>query len=419
MMLFWMLVVLLALAVMLVVLLPLWRVPARDETSLLALNRRVYRERLAELERDLAESRIDRPTFDELHAELDRALLQLSPQDGVVVAGSHWRVPVLLALLASAAAITFYATLHFTPEIPAWWKLQKSVAPAARDILAGRPPAEGDRNAHSLPDIVRGLQWQLQRQPSQPEGWFTLGFAYAQLDAPEPALIAFERAWRQAPGEAKYALSYAQTRMFSNQGQLDAQSQRLLQQVLAAAPEHEGALLLLGLGAYRSKQYAEAVPALEKLVAVRSVRQPGDDSAAMQEVRRALEDARQRLASPAPAASNAALQVKVVLDRALAGKVSADDVVFVFARALKGPPMPLAVVRRRAAELPLTVELGDAQSLLPDRLLSSVDEIAVGARISRQGTADAQAGDLEAVLVPVRQGSGRAQIELRISNVRP
>ena len=108
-----------------------------------------------------------------------------------------------------------------------------------------------------------------------------------------------------------------------------------------------------------------------------------------------------------------------LLDRALAGKVSADDVVFVFARALKGPPMPLAVVRRRAAELPLTVELGDAQSLLPDRLLSSVDEIAVGARISRQGTADAQAGDLEAVLVPVRQGSGRAQIELRISNVRP
>ncbi|MFN3587609.1 MAG: c-type cytochrome biogenesis protein CcmI, partial [Moraxellaceae bacterium] len=415
---FWSVATLLAVAVMLVVLLPLWRVPARDERSLVALNKRVYQERLAELESDRAQSRIDAATFEELHAELDRALLQVAPSASAPAQGTHWKWPLLLALVMSVAALVFYASLHFRPEIPAAWALQKAVTPAARDLLAGREPAGSDRNAYTLPDMIRGLQWNLQRKPEQPEGWFTLGVAYAQLNLPEPALIAFERAWRQKPDDMRYALSLAQTRMFSNQGQLDAKSQRLLEQVLAKMPEHEGALLLLGLGAYRSKQYALAVPALEKLVVVRAQRHPSDKSAAMQEVQRALLASRAHLSGAVPAITPARLQVKVVLDRALAGKVGPDDVLFVFARALQGPPMPLAVVRRPASTLPLTVTLGDADSLLPQRLLSSVPEISVSARISRKGTAEPASGDLEAVPVPVRQGEEMATVELRINTVR-
>ncbi len=80
--------------------------------------------------------------------------------------------------------------------------------------------------------------------------------------------------------------------------------------------------------------------------------------------------------------------------------------------------MPLAVARRRAGELPLTLELNDSQSMVPERLLSSVQEIAVSARISRHGDPQPQPGDLEAVAVPVRRNGGTQSVELLIQSVR-
>lgn len=417
---FWILAGLMAFACMALVLRPLWRVPPAEQASLLQLNRRVYRERMAELERDVAEGRLDAATQDELRIELERGLLTLDNLPITTSGGTTGRWPLLLMVVSAALAIMFYALFQYSPEIPRWRELQKRVAPVVKRILDGQPPTEAEQNANSLPDLIRGLQVALQKNPQQPEGWFMLGVAYAQFDMPAPALTAFERAWRQQPDEPRYALSYAQTRMFSSQGQLDEMSRRLLQSVLQKAPEHEGALLLLGLGAYRSGDFALAVPVLGQLQQVRAARLPQDDAEAMNEVRAALADARAKLQSPQMSvAASTLLRVKVTVDRQLVSRFRPDDVLFVYARALQGPPMPLAVVRRPAGELPLTVEMGDAHSLMPERLLSSVGEIAVGARISRNGSATAEAGDLEAVLVPVRQSGAVADVEVRINAVRP
>ena len=78
MILFWTLAVLMALAAGALIVLPLWRTrPDSAEQDLLALNRRVFRERLAELERDRAEGRTDEATFVELRTELERNMLTL------------------------------------------------------------------------------------------------------------------------------------------------------------------------------------------------------------------------------------------------------------------------------------------------------------------------------------------------------
>src|SRR5690606_15775344 len=70
--------------------------------------------------------------------------------------------------------------------------------------------------------------------------------------------------------------------------------------------------------------------------------------------------------------------------------------VFVFARAADGPPMPLAVKRLTAAELPADISLTDAMAMTPQLKLSMFDKVTVSARISASGQADPQAGDLEA-----------------------
>lgn len=420
---FWILATLLSLVVALLVLWPLWRAPRRDEQTLLMLNRRVYQERFEELTRDHDEGRIDASTFADLQIELQRNLLTLDVPTETRPAAGSWRMPLVLALLASTGAVMFYAGTQYSPDIADWWALQKRIAPVAERIIAGKLPTEAEQNAFSLPQIIQGLQHQLQKNPAQPEGWFTLGVAYAQAEVMPQALVAFERAWRLKPDDSRYALTYAQARLFSNQGQLDDMSRELLQAVVQREPNHEGALLLLGLGAYRSDDFVVAVPVLEQLQRVRDQRLPGDNSAAMQEVRRALSDARQQLQASAEGKATdkkvPLLRVTVQVDKSLADKFSPDDTVYVFARALQGPPMPLAVVRKSARELPLTVVLDDAQSMMPNRLLSSVSEIVVEARISRHGSPEKRSGDLDAVAVPVRQGKQGQTVVLRISTRVP
>ena len=85
---------------------------------------------------------------------------------------------------------------------------------------------------------------------------------------------------------------------------------------------------------------------------------------------------------------------------------------FVYARALEGPRMPLAVLRRQAKELPLAFTLDDSMAMAPGMDLSSAGEFMVVARISRSGDVAPQSGDLEGSAGPVRPGATDVRIEI-------
>ncbi|MER3546792.1 MAG: c-type cytochrome biogenesis protein CcmI, partial [Rhodanobacteraceae bacterium] len=95
------------------------------------------------------------------------------------------------------------------------------------------------------------------------------------------------------------------------------------------------------------------------------------------------------------------LKVQVRLDSKLASKMSPSDTLFVFARAIDGPSMPLAVARLPATSLPQTVTLTDAMAIRPQLKLSSFPRVQVYARISKSGDALPHAGDLESQPVQV------------------
>ncbi len=72
------------------------------------------------------------------------------------------------------------------------------------------------------------------------------------------------------------------------------------------------------------------------------------------------------------------------------------DTVFIFARAVEGPPMPVAVLQRPVSELPLDFLLNDSQAISADTKLSNYEQVIVTARISRSGVATDALQDLEA-----------------------
>ena len=113
--------------------------------------------------------------------------------------------------------------------------------------------------------------------------------------------------------------------------------------------------------------------------------------------------------------AGATLKVAVSLSPAVAKQAAPDDVVYVFARAVNGPRMPLAIVRKQVKDLPTTIVLEDSHDMGQGMTLSSVPEVIVVARVSKSGMANAQNGDLEGMSAPVKKGT--KSISISIANV--
>jgi len=110
-------------------------------------------------------------------------------------------------------------------------------------------------------------------------------------------------------------------------------------------------------------------------------------------------------ASDKPTANSAsAIRLEIDLDPSLAAKVAIEDSLFIYAKALSGPPMPLAAVRKKAIDLPLSITLDDSMAMMPQMKLSNFKQVKVGARISKSGNAIAQDGDFYAEVQPVTVG---------------
>jgi cytochrome c-type biogenesis protein CcmI len=147
-----------------------------------------------------------------------------------------------------------------------------------------------------------------------------------------------------------------------------------------------------------TEHYAEARDAFRHALEAA----PGDaalarEYAAVESPADAGQDLEQALqAAPAAESSGAAhIVVNVALDPKYKDSVAPNDTLFVFAKAQHGPPMPLAIARLTAAQLPATVTLTDAMGMVPSLTLSKFPQIVVGARISKSGNASAQSGDLQ------------------------
>jgi cytochrome c-type biogenesis protein CcmH len=104
------------------------------------------------------------------------------------------------------------------------------------------------------------------------------------------------------------------------------------------------------------------------------------------------------------------LKGTVALSSKLKAKAAPDDTVFIFARAAEGPPMPLAVLRKRVRDLPLEFALDDSMAMAPGMRLSGFPRVVVAARISRSGDAAPKPGDLQGSSAPVANDAGSVTI---------
>jgi len=88
------------------------------------------------------------------------------------------------------------------------------------------------------------------------------------------------------------------------------------------------------------------------------------------------------------------VNLSVSLAPALQNNLDPEHTLFIYARADKGPRMPLAIVRYKAGDLPLKTQLDASMAMMPQMSLTKFKQVIFLARISASGNAMPQPGDL-------------------------
>ncbi len=386
---FYLIGALMALAAMLFVALPLLRArkpsqaPAQD-----AVNAQIYTDQFAELETDLNNGLLSQAQFDLAKHELERRLLQdIPPAAATTPAVKTARWPgIIIVLLIPLLAAGLYAKIG-NP---------RAINPPTDPMIV---------QLQQIEILLPKLEQRLREQPNDITGWTMLGRAYMGLARYPDAAQAYDKLTQLTPQDAQAFADYADALAMANGQKLAGKPAALVAQALKLDPNNGKALYLAGFAAVEAGKPKQAIAHWEKLLAQLP---PDAEGAAM--LKEKLTELRQQTGMKSTPMASLAGQVR--LAPALRDKAAPQDTLFIFARAVAGPKMPLALLKLQVKDLPVNFKLDDSMAMSPQMKLSNFPEVEIVARISKSGMAMPQPGDLEGISAPVKLGAKNIAIEI-------
>ncbi len=366
-------------------------------------NLSIGRERLRDLKNDLRADRIDQQRFDQQRSELEQNLaLAMSEEKNSLTIKKN--SPILALLLATTLPL-LAAGIYMKTGLP------ESLDPEFEKKLAAQ------QEAPDVEAMITALADRLKETPEDGEGWGMLGRSYVAMERFKEAQDAFEHAHKILGDDVSLLTDYADAIGRGNNSNLTGDAKPLIERALEVEPNHPKLRWLAGMLAYQEQEYEKVPGFLQPLL---SQTEPGSE----------IHEGLKRLINEAQSQSGELpviekedqqtipLYLKVSLSEKLKDKVDPEDVVFIFAKAIQGPPMPLAAAKLKVKDLPASLTLGDDMAMRPDMKISDHKTVTINARISKSGDPIAVSGDLQAKAIDVETQNSEI-IELIIDQVVP
>ena len=388
-MLFLLIVSTLILLAFLFILPPFWRKPKVKIVDFDQRNVEIAQHRLAELKENRLTGGLSQAQYDEQFSDLEQALsedLDIVGREIHLKTQSKWIIYIVaLGIPLLAGSLYFmlgnYQAVSHTAEM--------SVDPEATKLL-------------EINKMVLRLAEKMKAKPDDAQGWLILGRSYKALEQYPQAADAFANAYRLLGDQAEVMLLYADALAYVNNRNLAGKPSNLVYKALALEPDNLNALWLGGMA---KAQEGDAPAALKLWKKLEATLPPGSDS--QQEIKNLLSSLAKDTSlgqvqkEPEAKVSNFTLSVQVSLAPKLQKAVAAEDTVFIYAQAISGPKMPLAIVRKHVSDLPLVVSLNDSMAMMPNMKLSNFASVKLLARISKSGNAMTQPNDLIGIIEQV------------------
>ena len=299
-----------------------------------------------------------------------------STVDAPATRGERRISSVVVVLLVSALAAGMYASLSN------WdWKAAETA----------------DTQKATVDQMLAQLEAKLATNPEDVQGWLLLGRSYTALEQFARAVDAYQRAYDLSKGENIDAvIGLGEALALLDQSSLNGRAGKLFDEALRRAPNHPKALWYGSVAALQAGDLKLGRDRLQALLAQDPPEQLRDV------LQRQIQDLNEQLgesgegATPAAAAAPAAkraIQVAVRIAPAIQEQLKGPTPLFVLARDPAAPGPPLAVQRHSSAEAPLTIELSEADAMMPTRTLAAAQRVQVIARISLSGAPQQRSGD--------------------------
>ena len=239
-----------------------------------ALNLAIFRDQLAELDKERSEGTLSEADWQQAKAELQKRLLDEVRDETVVPAnaGGHSRaLAVVLLLLLPITAITGYGVLG---------------NPAALDPAAARASAP-QMTPEQINAMVQQLADRLKQNPDDMQGWLMLGRSYKSMGRYDESVQAFAKAESVINEDTDLLASYAETIALANGEKFSGKPRRLVEKALKMDPKHPHSLFIAGVAAMEAGEKQKAVAYWETLL---TQIEPGTDTEKM--IRMGLEKMR-------------------------------------------------------------------------------------------------------------------------------
>ncbi len=385
-------------------------------------NAAVYRDQLAELDREFVLGNLNYEELKTARDELSQRLLVDVGAEAVAapVAASQpltampWRKPWLslglLLFVVPVSSLLMYSV----------WGQPEALDPLA---LTQGIDASNEVTPEKLTEMATALTRRLQDEPNNMDGWVMLGRVQRARGHFEESAEAYAKALAMSRDD-NLSIERAEVLAQKNGGSFAGEPWAIIQRVLTADPHHLNALFLAGSASYAELNFRSALRFWERAREVVPA-----DSPDAPELDRAIAETRDKMGLPAippravgaevPLQANKApgaatsISGRVTLVKELKGLVAPSDTVFVYATPVTGSRMPIAILRTTADKLPLDFVLDDSMAMSPTTKLSDMDEVTVRVRISKSGQATAQPGDYGVSLTPVKPGSKGLNLMVR------
>ncbi|GAA0855922.1 c-type cytochrome biogenesis protein CcmI [Aliiglaciecola litoralis] len=390
---YWLGVALLSLLAIGIIVLPWIRKGDRATQDILT-NTRIIKQRMQELDREVSEGLVSAEDKQSAINELKLALVDESTETNTKT-GSATGVLVIGLTIGVGLCGYLYWQSNEVSDIRHWQNVtQQSSALAKRIVVEADPTITGE----DVQDFALAMRTKLINTPDDHIGWLLLGRLQASLNRIDEALHAFAKAYELAPNHAGILSSYSQTLVRTGQEEYLRRAQGLIKRAIELNPEDINAYGMLAVASGTLGDTQEAIASWQKL----KDKLPASDPMRAEVDKRIAELRGESLPS-----AKTAITVTVDIAQNLIEKLPKTGYLFVFAQDAQGQVrMPAAVVKMPLVQLPVTIELSDANAMMPTYTLSQLTQVKLVARVSvDENVAQAQ-GELQGdVIIDLETGS--------------
>ena len=401
---FWLLAVGLLMLASFFLVYPFVRHGQTDQGEVLEANLQIFRDQQLQLDNQLNQKQINQTQYEQLLTEAKHLLLSNTenpePQQPVQSdkKQSTWLLPVMLLVLP-LFCLGFYQFIG---------------ASADQRILALiQQASESTETAEAFElqnQLYTAVEKRAEQRPDNIYYWILMARRAIQENDLPSAAYNYSQAIKLSPDDGYLLGQYAEILFMLADSQFTDEVLVALDKAFAIDSSNPTVLGLKGIQAFEIEKWQLAITYWQE-----AQRQMDPTSDTTKALKVGIARAQKRLGIESEkATASPQVQINVSIDKAI--QFDPDQSVFVALVATSGAPMPLAARKLRAGDLPTTIILTNADSVMAGYNLSSVNMVKAVARLSQTGSASPQVGDWEDVISLINLSLVKQPLILKISS---